>query len=292
MKILITGGNGFIGKNLIEYLNKKEYQAIPIDIDDIDLTNEKSVDEFFLKNKFDFVIHTAIKGGSRKSSNNPEMIKENLKMFFNIAKNHNSFKKMIFLGSGAEYDKSKDISNAKEEDFGKNIPEDDYGFFKYACSKYIEKNQNIINLRVFGVFGKYEDYKTRFISNIICRIIFNLPVEINQNAKFDYISILDLCRIIEYFIINESHENIYNIGSERHFELIELANIIKNITGVNKELIIKNPGMNKEYTCDNTKLLNFIKGFNFTPIENSIKELYEYYLQNKDNIKKEDLLKI
>ena len=71
-------------------------------------------------------------------------------------------------------------------------------------------NTKILNLRVFGVFGKYEDYETRLISNIICRVIFKLPVEINQNAVYDFVYINDLVKIIEYFIEDDIFVIIIN----------------------------------------------------------------------------------
>src|SRR3989344_476770 len=125
MKILITGGNGFIGKNLVEHLSKK-YEVYAPSHNELELLDEESVDEFFKNNKFDVVIHTAVKGGSRKLPSFPDMLKNNLKMFFNLLKNKDSYKKMIFIGSGSEYDKSRDIREVKEEDSGKNIPSDGY----------------------------------------------------------------------------------------------------------------------------------------------------------------------
>ncbi len=288
-KILITGGSGFIGKNLVEHLSKKYEVYAPLH-NELDLLEESSVDEFFKNNKFDIVIHAAVKGGSRKLLSFPEMLKNNLKIFFNLLKNKDSYKKMIFIGSGAEYDKSREIKEAKEEDSEKNIPSEDYGFYKYLCSKYIEMSENIINLRVFGIFGKHEDYETRFVSNIICRVVFDLPVEMNQNALFDYVYADDLCRIIEYFIENEAKYKSYNIGGERHFELLEIAEMIKKISKKDFKIEIKNHGMNKEYTCDNSRLRKELKDFKFSDIETTIKELYDWYLENKDNIKKENLL--
>jgi len=290
MKILITGGNGFIGKNLVEYFSKK-YEVLAPSHNELELLDEKAVEEFLKNNKVDIIIHAAVKGGSRKLSSYPDMLKENTKIFFNLANNSKYYEKMIFLGSGAEYDKSGDIKEVKEEDIGKSIPKDDYGFYKYLCSKYIESSDKIINLRIFGIFGKYEDYDVRFISNIICRILFDLPIEINQNVVFDFIYVKDLCRIIEYFIENNVKEKIYNIGGEEHFELIDIVNKIKKISGKDFEIKIKNIGMNKEYTCDNSRLKNELKEFKFTEMEMAIRELYYWYLENKDKIKKENLIK-
>lgn len=289
MKILITGGSGFVGKNLREYLSDRHEVCAPSH-SELELLDKKSVDSFFEGNKFDVVVHSAVRGGSRRFPSYPDMLKDNLRMFFNIAANSKSFKKMIFIGSGAEYDKSKDILKVKEEDFGKSIPPDDYGFFKYVCSKYIENTENIINLRVFGAFGKYEDYDTRFISNILCRIIFDLPVEINQNAVYDFIYVEDLCRIIEYFILNDSKYKFYNVGSEKPCELVEILEIIKTISGKNFDVKIKKDGLNKEYTCDNSRLMRELKNFNFMEIDKAINSLYSWYEQNKIIIKKDNLL--
>ncbi len=288
-KILITGGNGFIGRNLMEYFSKR-HEVISPSHKELELTDEISVDEFFKKNKFDIVIHTAVKGGNRKSPTYPDMVKENLKMFFNLVNNSDSFKKMIFIGSGAEFNKSESISRVKEEDFGLKIPKDDYGFYKYICSKYIEKSENIVSLRVFGIFGKYEDYETRLISNVLCRIIFDLPIEINQNSIFDYVYINDFCNIVNYFIENNARCKFYNIGGEKPCELFDIMNMIKKITGKDFQYKIKNTGLGKEYTANNSRLKEELKDFKFTIMEDSIKELYSYYLENKDKIKKDSLL--
>jgi GDP-L-fucose synthase len=288
MRILITGGSGFIGKNLVEYLSKK-HEVIAPSHSYLELSDEVSVGKFFEKNDIDIVIHSASVGGKRKASPNRNILKENLKMFFNLVNNSKYYKKMIFFGSGAEYGKSRPLKNVKESDFGKYLPGDDYGLYKYICSKVIEKSDNIVNLRLFGVFGKYEDYDTRFISNIICRVIFDLPVEINQNMFLDYVYVEDLCRIVDYFIENKANHKFYNIGPEKHLDLLSIAEKIKKISGRKFEMNVKKKELNKEYSCDNSRLMEELGDFKFTDIDESIKQLYDWYEENKDKIKKEGL---
>jgi len=86
-------------------------------------------------------------------------------MFLNLARNAHGFGRLINLGSGAEYDRSQNLIKVKESQFGQSPPKDNYGRAKYFISEQIEKHKNMMSLRCFGVFGKHEDYTTRFISN-------------------------------------------------------------------------------------------------------------------------------
>lgn len=288
ISILITGGSGFIGKNLKEYFSEKYFVLAPTH-SELDLTDKNSVDKYFKENKVDIIIHTANLGGKRNEVLVGEILKENLKIFLNIFEKRNQVKKILFIGSGAEYDKNRNLVNVKESEFGNVIPSDDYGFHKYICSRYIETSKNIINLRVFGIFGKYEDYGTRFISNIICRELYNLPIEINQNRIMDYIYIKDFCRIVEYFIENAAKEVFYNIGGEK-CNLLWLVNKIKEISKREFEVLLKKPGFDREYTCNNSRLLKELKNFKFTPLEKAIEELYDWYTANRVTIIKDKIL--
>src|SRR3990167_1945206 len=160
-KIFITGGSGFIGKNLVEKLSSNNKVLAP-NHKELDLLNSRKVEDYFRKNKIDVVIHTSVVGGSRKEEQVNDSFQKNMRMFINIARNKKHFKKLINLGSGAEYDKSRPLKNIKEQEFDNFIPNDDYSFYKYCCSKYIENETNIVNLRIFGLFGKYERYDLRF----------------------------------------------------------------------------------------------------------------------------------
>lgn len=285
MKIFLTGSTGYIGRNLIEKLGNKHKIFSPTH-KLLDLLNYEQVEEYFKKHHFDIVINCAIVGGSHSEENVENALYQNLRIFVNILRNSNHFRKIITFGSGAEYDKSQPLRKVKEEDFDKRVPKDEYGFFKYTCSKYIEKtNINIVNLRIFGLFGKYEDYRYRFISNTICRNIFKLPITINQDAYFDYIYIDDFIKIVEYFINHDGKYRFYNLGSGKSINILSIAKKINQIAKRKSEIIIKNEELNNEYTCDNSRLLKELKGFNFTNFDISLKKLYTWYEKNKSGIK-------
>lgn len=281
--IFLTGGTGFIGRNFIESFND-EYNILSPNHKELDLLDTITVDTFFKKNKIDVVIHCANIGGLRSELKSIELIKTNLRIFFNIVKNSNKFGKMIHMGSGAEYDKSEDIVNIKESDFDLNIPSDDYGFYKYVCSKYIQNSFNIYCLRIFGIFGKYENYNVKFISNLICKYIYKLPLTMIQDCKFDYIYINDFVKILEFFINNSPKEKIFNVGSGNNITLLSLVKKINRLSDYSLPIIIKQSGLNKEYTSNNNLLKKEMKTLEFKPIDQAIKSLYQYYLTQKVTI--------
>lgn len=279
--IFLTGGSGFIGRNILEQLRHK-YTFIAPTHKELNLLNTDEVDAFFKRNHVDVVVHCAHLGGNRNTPYIPDAVEKNMRMFCNLIRNQNFFTKMIHFGSGAEYDKQLPIVRVKESDFGKHIPEDQYGFSKYICSKYAENPAgNIVILRPFGVFGKYEDYKTRFISNAIYDILLDKPILINQNVFFDYLYINDLVRIVEYFIEHETKKKSYNIGTGKSVNLVTIAKRLKAISKSKSPIVVKKKGLNKEYTCDNSLLLSELRGFRFTDLDDSLRELYAWYVRNR-----------
>jgi len=292
-RILITGAGGFIGKSLTEYL-KISHTVFAAKHSDLELLELESIKKYTEINKIHTIIHCASVGGSRKTgydSGKTDVVGKNLKMFFNMVNNFGMVEKIIHLGTGAEYDLRNYIPKMSEEYFGKHIPIDDYGFSKYVCSKYIEKNDNIINLRLFGIFGKYEDYRFKFITNSIVKNILGMPIVINQNVFFDYLYVNDFVKICEYFIDNTTKHKFYNVTTGQSIDLVSIANIINEISENKTEIIVNNPGLNTEYSGDNTRLLSELPGFTFTPIKTAIKELYRLFQEQLDGIDKDCIIK-
>ena len=289
MFLLLTGGSGFIGRNLIELMDHK-YQIVAPTSKELNLLDEDAVEKFLVNNEIDFIIHSATTPGHRNAPVFPDLVARNLRMFFNLARNKHRFKKMIYLGSGAIYDGRHYEPRMREDYFDAHVPADPHGFSKYVLSKYIEHEPSIIELRIFGVFGKYEDYAIRFISNAICKTFFGLPITIKQNRRFDYIFVNDLVPIIEHFIENSSARNIFNACSDHAIDLLTLAGKVREISGSQSEIIVSKPGSELEYSGDNSLLRAAIPALELTPIDTAIRELYNWYANNRHTINKELLL--
>lgn len=274
--ILLTGGTGFIGKNLLEYLEREDiYTVLAPGRLELDLLNQAGVESYFDKNHIDIVIHTANTNMSRTGSF--DVLNKNLQMFFNLERCHNKYGRMFYLGSGAEYDKSREISMVEEKCFGDYIPQDPYGFAKYIMGKTAEKSNNIYDLVLFGVYGKYEEWQRRFISNNLCRCLKGLPMTLSQNAIFDYLFIDDFCQIMKWFLSHEPKQKRYNVCSGKRIDLVTLANEINQVTGLERELEISMLGRKAEYTGNNARLLSEMGNFQFVDRKKAIKSMWEYY---------------
>ncbi len=286
-KILILGGNGFIGRNLVEYFEdySDEYSVTAPSSTQLNLIDEKAVLAFLKKEYFDVVINAAICNPIRlERGKTYNELDSNLRMFFNLSKWSKLFGKMIYFGSGAEYDKSMSISNVDESTFDNGIPLSDYGFSKYIIGKEIENSPNIFNLRIFGLFGKYENWRTTFISGACCKALKNLPITIRQNVFFDYLFIDDFCKIVKWFVDNEPHYKSYNVTSGTQRDLISIAHIVNKVCEKDVPIYICKDGLANEYSASNERLLNEIGEFRFIGFEQAVKCLVEYYASILDEI--------
>jgi nucleoside-diphosphate-sugar epimerase len=286
--ILVTGGSGFIGKNIVEYYHKKanlhKAKVLAPSHAQLDLLSTVEVNRFFKEHRIDYIINCANIGGDRKSREVNDIVEKNLRVFCNLYDNlyASSCKRMIHFGSGAEYDKSKPINNVKESDFN-YPPKDSYGFSKYLMSRLISEacDEDVICLRLFGVFGKYEDYTFKFISNSIVKYLLGWPIHIRQNVLFDWLYVNDLVELLPAFLDMESYfENFYNITPGNPVDLLTIAEIINTPKKV--EIIVENPGMGYEYTGSNHRLLKnrlvqYQEPVQFTPMPTAISNLKLYY---------------
>jgi len=288
MTILLTGGSGFIGKNINEMLGKR-YDILAPGSRELDLSDEVAVEDYFRKNEIDIVVHSAVRPGHRNAKDPSSQLYLNTRMFFNIIRNAGRFKRLISLGSGAVYDVRYPMVKVTEEYFDTHVPVDEHGFSKYIIANHMAKLNNAVKLRVFGVFGKYEDYTIRFISNAICKTIFDLPITIKQNRRFDYLYIDDLMPVIEHFIHHPAQQSAYNVTPDKAVDLYTVAEMVRARSGKKLPIVVAEPGMGPEYSGDNGRLRAEMPALNFTLLAGAIDRLYCWYEDHIDFINRDAL---
>lgn len=288
MKLLVTGGSGFIGRNLVEHLAGHFDVAAPSSAE-LNLLDAAAVRQYLCAHRFDVIVHCASTRSNRRLGAPADMLDRNCRMFFNLARNDGLFGKMIYFGSGAEYERTELPPRVREDYFDTRVPQDPYGFSKYLCAKYAERAERIVELRLFGVFGKYEDYTIRFISNACARVVVGLPIVVRQDVKFDYLYVDDLAAITQWFIENDARHRAFNVCSGTSHDLTKLANIVAAVSGCAPGILVNNSGRGPEYSGDNALLMDEIGGFEFRDMQDTIAKLYAWYAQNRGLIEVEML---
>ena len=259
-KILITGGAGYIGQNLVSYFLRKKYLIYVIDnlststsinknirkkinFFKINLTKENKVKFFFKNRNFDLIIHLAAFSGVQefnknvsKSFNNNVLATKNLLSFGFQKKNT----KLIFASSAAIYGK---VSSDKVNEDNVRNPANYYGFSKLASENIInnvlqKKKNNYAILRYFNVVGSIVDFKIKKKINSLMDVISNnikkKKYKININGsnlntidgtpERDFIHIKDLCEIHEktYKYLGKNKKIVLNCGSGVRYSVLKV----------------------------------------------------------------------
>jgi nucleoside-diphosphate-sugar epimerase len=266
MKILITGGNGFIARNIKNKFNFA--QTICLNRKDLDLTNQDNTDIFFKNNFFDVVIHTATVGGSRLESDDKNWVYANLLMYQNINKNQKSFSKLINLTSGAELDRRYNINGESVFD---RYPIDPYGLSKNLISRAGFFNDKFFNLRIYNVFN-HDELPSRMISNSILNNLKHKDIIIHQDKYMDFFHINDLIHVLKFYCQTNDLPKNLDCSYDKMKKLSDISNIINKIGDFKSKIIIEQSNLANSY-CGDPRILSKLN-LNLMGIEMSIKETY------------------
>jgi GDP-L-fucose synthase len=243
------------------------------------------VTQFFRANQIDYVIHCAtFRPHSTDSSHLvDEELESNLRMYYSLASQSQHYKKMIYFGSGAEFDKSKPIVRVSEDDFGHSIPKNKYGLGKYIMNENARKSDNIYNFRLFGTINKYERPNKNVISNLCAKAVFDIPLTLRQDCLFSFVDINDVLPIIRKALKTDLLYHDYNLVSDELCYLSDIASIIKELSDSTNSITFSKEGFNLEYTASNKRVKSEIKP-DFTSIRDSVKDVYQYIRSIKSEI--------
>lgn len=273
MKILITGSNGFIGRNLKKYLSKIGYVVDGLSRQDLDLLNKDKVISFLSERYYDVIIHTAIEGGRRTKPDTEEMFYKNILMVYNLLSCKNNFGRMITFGSGAELDRNLDING--ETIFEERYPIDYYGMSKNVIAKLCLVEPQLYNFRIFNCFG-YDEAEGRLIRGNIEKKIKGESMTIFSNRLMDFFYIDDLGKMIDNFINSSNFPKTIDCVYKEKYRLSNILDMINDCSENKVDIIsIDDDSMNKINVIDNDYVGKYKNlSIDFIGIKNAIQITY------------------
>lgn len=246
---LLTGQTGFVGKNVRDILSESFHLLAPVR-SELDLRDAASVENYFDTHQVDVVFHCANPNPVKNQlDTNEHFMEDCMRIFLNLYRCRHKYGKMIYLGSGAEYDKSMEVVNIREEDCFRSPPKDPYGLSKYAMNMMAEQSDNVYNLCLFACFGPW-DHASKFITHCIRCCLRGEEITIRQDCRFDYIHVYDLGKMMVWLGENQPKHHMYNVSGCQHMLLSEIAEEVRKQMGVSLPVRVLNPGLNREYTAN------------------------------------------
>lgn len=274
MKILVTGGSGFVGKTFIKNYRKK-FDIVAPSSEQMDLLNARSVEKLFAENSFDAVVHLA---GAAEKSENSAIEADNLIMFKNIQYMSivHGVKKLIIVGEGAEFDRSQPISDYTEDMFGESIPVDGYGLGRYLINLLASKDKITTCLRAFDIYG-VGGGNHRINKIVAAGVKGKKTILLDRDVTVSAVSVDDLVKVIAEFLLGDLPKGDYNVVSGDKTSLLDIAKAVKRMVrrdGRDIDIKIKSDVPGNEFTANNAKLLSVLP-IKFTPTMKGIKKLYD-----------------
>ena len=254
MTILITGSDGFLGKNLTFELSKLDYQVLGLNREDGDLA-VLPIDQLISEDKLvDKVFHLAAKTFVPDAWENPEeFIKENISSTLNVLNFCRLRKLPLIYISAYIYGEQNSLPIREDSEVKPSNP---YAQSKYLCEEicryYVEVfSLDITIIRPFNVYGSGQS-KNFLIPQIINQIKNNEELVVNSfNPKRDYIHVEDLMEAIVIASSKIQGLQIYNIGSGSS---ISVKGIIETI----EEILGRQLGFNEKQIERNNELMDVV----------------------------------
>jgi UDP-glucose 4-epimerase len=255
MRILITGSSGFIGKYLTKYLSAR-YEIIAPSSKDLDLTDTKSVANFFKDQRFDAVIHSAVRGRNNVTEQSDEVYNDIVSMFENLFEHSQHYDKLIQFGSGAEFGLDKTIEDALEDDILKCYPRESYGLGKNIVARAIRAIPNFFTLRVFACFDPSET-DNRLIAKFKKIVESGKVFEVDQDRYVDFVSLQDIATVVDAVLNNQITDNDINVVYQQKCLISEILKKYCEVNGVDKDQIIITGVSDKNYTGNGDRLAKY-----------------------------------
>ena len=315
MKILLTGGAGFIGTNLVHaFIHDERISAIKV-LDNLETGNFANIAKYRDHPKFEFIegdirnyaiclgaaegidliSHQAALGSVPRSITDPVTTNEiNISGTLNVftAAKEMKVKRIVYAASSSTYGDHPGLPKV-EDKIG--APISPYGVTKLVNELYAKVfaslyNMEFIGLRYFNVYGPHQNPRGPYAAAIplfIKSFMDNQPAPINgdgENSRdFTFVQDVVEANRLAMFTTNPASVNqVYNIARGEQISLSRLVSLLQEITG---KIIppVHHPerkGDIKHSHADITKARTLLDYNPSTGIKEGLKKTYEWYLHN------------
>ncbi|MEI6696623.1 MAG: NAD-dependent epimerase/dehydratase family protein [Bacteroidota bacterium] len=304
-KILLIGGYGFIGSNILNYIDKFLKEDIRVIVFDRfnchpfglafkciektyngDFADSSILEQIFSENDINYIIHSLSSTVPSSSGNAIFDINANVIptiQLLELMKKFNILNIAYISSGGAIYGESaNDIQHSEDEN---SFPKSSYGISKITIEKYLFQYHflygiNPLILRLSNPYGLFHYSSKQGVINIaIDAAVNNKPFSVwgDGNGKKDYIYIEDFCEILFKLIDKKITTTILNVGSNYRLSVNEILLKIKKIKPSfawdykNSNILDVN-----SFNISTQKLNSIIDEYKFTPFEKGLKKIVSW----------------
>ena len=257
-KIYVAGHKGMVGSACVRLFKSEGYLNLILrSSNELDLTNQQSVNDFFKKERPEIVINAAAKVGGIWANNEfpYEFLMDNMLIQNNLIKASfdNEVDKFIFLGSSCIYPKMANQPIIENSLLTGELEETNqwYAIAKISGVKLIEALRNeyrkdYIALMPTNLYGPGDNYDLN-TSHVLPAMIrkFHEAKKNNTDVTIwgtgsplrEFLHVDDLASAVLFCLENEMEDHLYNIGSGEELTILELANLVSKIVGFRGNLL-------------------------------------------------------
>jgi len=312
MRILVTGGLGFIGTNFIRYMLSRNQEVEITNIDKVGVgSNLENLEDLngqanyrFIRGDIsdlklmadavkdvDAIINFAAETHVDRSIKEPRpFIQSNILGVFTILEAMRKYNRDACLVHVSTDEVYGEIRRGSFKESDRLNPSNPYSASKASadmlCLAYHRTyHLNVKITRCTNNFGPYQ-FPEKLIPKTIIRAIRNLKVPVygtGRNVR-DWIYVLDHCEAIRLVLENGRSGEIYNISSGNELENIEVVRMILRHLGKDEDLIFyveDRPGHDLRYSLDSSKIRSELGWRPLHDFSSALKKTVEWYLRNE-----------
>lgn len=306
-KIYVAGHGGLVGSSVVRTLEKRRYSNLVLHTrEELDLFNQKAVEDFFKAEKPEYVVLAAARAGGIKASMTypTEFLFENLAIQNNVIwqAHLSGVKKLLFLSSSCVY--PRECPQPMREEYLLTGPleptNEGYAIAKIAGMKLCEYifdqyHQTFISCMPCNIYGEGDYFDTErghVIGSLLLRIHkakMDNDSEVliwgTGKARREFLFADDLAEAVVFLLENYDKKEFLNVGTETDVTIRDLAELIQKIVGFEGKLAFdttKPDGMPQKLL--DVSRLNALGWKHSVSLEDGLRRSYYAYLKNEKNL--------